>query len=213
MRFLFILLLFSFTASAQQQVINVGTTPNDNTGDPLRTAMQKINANFTEAYDNLLVLGTASGTNAYTATPDPALTAYNSTKRLLVTFTNANTATTVTINVNSLGAAAIKDNAGNDPNIGDIKAGATYLLHHNGTNFRIIGASGTATIDGEVPSGTIDDVNDDFVLANTPLTGSVKVYQNGIRLKITTDYTISGTTITFVTAPTTGDTILCDYRR
>lgn len=28
--------------------INVGTTPNDGTGDPLRTAMQTINANFAE---------------------------------------------------------------------------------------------------------------------------------------------------------------------
>lgn len=30
------------------QTINVGTTPNDGTGDPLRTAMTKVNSNFTE---------------------------------------------------------------------------------------------------------------------------------------------------------------------
>jgi hypothetical protein len=33
-----------------QQVINVGTFPGDATGDPNRTAFQKVNANFTEVY-------------------------------------------------------------------------------------------------------------------------------------------------------------------
>lgn len=33
-----------------QQVINVGTSANDGTGDPLRTAFTKINSNFTEIY-------------------------------------------------------------------------------------------------------------------------------------------------------------------
>jgi hypothetical protein len=33
-----------------QQTINIGTTANDHTGDPLRTAFTKINANFTELY-------------------------------------------------------------------------------------------------------------------------------------------------------------------
>lgn len=33
-----------------QQTINIGSTPNDGTGDPLRTAMQKTNSNFTELY-------------------------------------------------------------------------------------------------------------------------------------------------------------------
>lgn len=36
-----------------KQTINVGTTPNDRTGDPLRTSFQKINANFTELYNNM----------------------------------------------------------------------------------------------------------------------------------------------------------------
>jgi hypothetical protein len=33
-----------------QQTINVGTVPNDQTGDQARTAFQKVNANFTEVY-------------------------------------------------------------------------------------------------------------------------------------------------------------------
>ena len=33
-----------------QQVINIGTSANDGSGDPLRTAFDKINSNFTEIY-------------------------------------------------------------------------------------------------------------------------------------------------------------------
>ena len=33
-----------------QQTINIGSNANDGTGDPLRTAFNKINANFTELY-------------------------------------------------------------------------------------------------------------------------------------------------------------------
>jgi hypothetical protein len=33
-----------------KQTINIGTSPNDRTGDPLRTAFGKINQNFTELY-------------------------------------------------------------------------------------------------------------------------------------------------------------------
>ena len=33
-----------------QQIINIGAAPNDGTGDPLRTAFDKVNDNFTEAY-------------------------------------------------------------------------------------------------------------------------------------------------------------------
>ena len=37
-----------------QQTINVGSVPNDGTGDPLRTAYQKINNNFNEIYSNVV---------------------------------------------------------------------------------------------------------------------------------------------------------------
>jgi hypothetical protein len=34
-----------------KQTISIGTTANDGTGDPLRTAFTKVNENFTEVYD------------------------------------------------------------------------------------------------------------------------------------------------------------------
>jgi Bacteriophage T4 gp9/10-like protein len=36
-----------------QQTINVGTVANDGTGDTIRAAMNKTNANFTELYSNV----------------------------------------------------------------------------------------------------------------------------------------------------------------
>ena len=35
------------------QSINIGSSANDGTGDPLRTAFDKINDNFNEVYDTL----------------------------------------------------------------------------------------------------------------------------------------------------------------
>jgi hypothetical protein len=69
----------------------------------------------------------------------------------------------------------------------------------------------TTHVMSEVPSGTVDSSNTDFTLSNTPATGSLRVYVNGVRQKVTDDYTLSGTTVTFITAPETGDKILCDY--
>jgi len=37
-----------------QQIINIGTSPNNGLGDPVRTAFRKINENFTELYQNTI---------------------------------------------------------------------------------------------------------------------------------------------------------------
>lgn len=69
-------------------------------------------------------------------------------------------------------------------------------------------------VDEEIPSGAVNGSNVTFTLANTPIAGSVKLYKNGIRMKQGgADYSISGLTITFVTAPATGDVLLADYRK
>lgn len=53
-----------------KQVIGVGLTANDGTGDPIRTAMQKINANFTELYDGQFSGSYADLTNKPTIPAD-----------------------------------------------------------------------------------------------------------------------------------------------
>lgn len=44
-----------------KQEINIGAAPNDGTGDPIRTAMSKINANFTEVYDAIDAIDLGGG--------------------------------------------------------------------------------------------------------------------------------------------------------
>jgi hypothetical protein len=69
-------------------------------------------------------------------------------------------------------------------------------------------------IDDEVPTGDINGANTDYVLAHNPNpTASLKVYLDGQKMKLTTDYTLSGKTITFLAAPLTGSNIVCDYRK
>lgn len=76
------------------------------------------------------------------------------------------------------------------------------------------GGGGSRTfIYGEVPSGLVNGTNNAFSLAVIPGNGTLRVYRNGVRLKETLDYTLSGTAITFVVGaiPQTGDVLLADY--
>jgi len=69
------------------------------------------------------------------------------------------------------------------------------------------------SIVNEIPTGTIGSDNTDFDLLNTPITGTVQVYLNGILQEPGTgkDYILSGTTISFVQAPEVGDILLVSY--
>lgn len=75
-------------------------------------------------------------------------------------------------------------------------------------------SSSTTIVENETPSGTVNGSNVTFTIANTPATNSLKVYVGGVRMKAGSpgDYTLSGSTITFATAPDNGAIILCDYR-
>lgn len=80
------------------------------------------------------------------------------------------------------------------------------------TAFVKTAAGAQSVVDNEVPSGTINGSNVTFTLVSTPATNSLNLYKNGIRLKPGgADYTLSGNTITFVTAPPTGAVLLADY--
>lgn len=72
--------------------------------------------------------------------------------------------------------------------------------------------SGTSVVE-ETPSGTIDGINVTFTLAHTPTAGTVRLFLNGARQQAGGgDYTISGATITFNSAPPTGSILLADYQ-
>ena len=77
------------------------------------------------------------------------------------------------------------------------------------------GSSVTPTeqfVDDETPFGAIDGSNVTFTLAETPVTGSVKLYRNGLRQDPSADYSISGGTITMSIAPQSGDWFTAYYR-
>ena len=100
-----------------QQTINIGSAPNDGTGDPLRTAFTKCNSNFTELYTAVspaatvtsfntrvgaITLSSLDVTNALTFTP---LNKAGDTASGLITFTAgfvSNNLSTVTKNTGSL---------------------------------------------------------------------------------------------------------------
>lgn len=110
---------------------------------------------------------------------------------------------------------------------------SAYILVGNGSNVATpVAVSGDATMSntgalsvastvakyanfvfGEVPSGAVNGANAAFTLASAPQSGTVCVFLNGVRQNVGAgnDYTISGQTITFNGAPSTGDTILVDY--
>lgn len=63
-----------------------------------------------------------------------------------------------------------------------------------------------AFIDQEV-TGSVNGVNTSFTMSATPTAASLIVWVRGIRQRPTTHYTTSGATLSFVTAPETGDDI------
>lgn len=138
----------------------IANTSGINTGDqvvPVKAAYSELNTGTDDAkFATSLALegskylnqsgskisATASGTDTYTATIAPAITAYSSTQRWFIKFTNANTGP-ATLNLNILGAIAIKKTATSALAAGDIVAGQILCLAYDGTNFQIIGGSGS----------------------------------------------------------------------
>jgi hypothetical protein len=77
------------------------------------------------------------------------------------------------------------------------------------------GSNGTGFIDAEIPAGIVDGVNATFTLANAPSpASSAAVYRNGLLLRQTGDFTITGNTIAFAAGaiPQAGDSLLVSYR-
>ena len=93
-----------------------------------------------------------------------------------------------------------------------IDTALTRLANTSGTNTGDQDLSGytlkTTFIDSEIVSGS----GTTFTLANTPVSGSLKLYAGRNRLYPTTDYSISTATITTILSWSTGD-LLADYRK
>ena len=63
----------------------------------------------------------------------------------------------------------------------------------------------------EIPYGLINGINLKFVIDTIPITNSERLFLNGVRQLKSYDYSIVDDTITFSTAPQTGDLVTVDY--
>lgn len=91
-------------------------------------------------------------------------------------------------------------------------------LGTTGVTFQQVNAAGLTSsnfVVRETPSGSINGSNTSFSLANTPVAGTEQVFLNGLLQEPGSgnDYTISGATITYLTAPLTGEKIVVSYRK
>jgi len=61
-------------------------------------------------------------------------------------------------------------------------------------------------------TGAINGSNKEFVLPKAPVANGLALFLNGVRQRVgsSNDFTLSGKVITFITAPLTGDVLICD---
>ena len=85
--------------------------------------------------------------------------------------------------------------------------GTSYPASQGWAVFRI-GLTGS----GMSPAGLINGINRNFVLPETPNGNSLRVFYNGLLLRPTTDYGVSGLNLTMAFAPAKNSTVLIVFR-
>jgi hypothetical protein len=74
------------------------------------------------------------------------------------------------------------------------------------------GGGATVVITGETPTGAINGTNVDYVTVNAFQTGSLEVFVNGLRMRVTADYTLTGVkNFRMLQALLTGDSLITNY--
>lgn len=97
----------------------------------------------------------------------------------------------------------------NASSIDFVGAGVTATNVGSAVSATIPGGVGIRVV-GETPTGAVDGVNVTYTLAHTPITGIFALYYAS-RLIATTDYSLSGTTITMTSVLLPGSTLQADY--
>jgi hypothetical protein len=93
-------------------------------------------------------------------------------------------------------------------------AGCVGFTNWSGTGWTCSTPSGAGTWSNEeVPGGQINSSNETYSLAYSPIAGSLRLVLNGLTLHsgAGNDFTLSGSTITFLYPPTTGSNLICWY--
>ena len=109
------------------------------------------------------------------------------------------------------GSVAVVDGSGM---LAAVTGNPSDCVHVDGSS-GTCGWSSTSFVDGDTLSGLVDGTNTAFGLSATPNPAtSLAVYRNGVLQKAAQDFTVSASTVTFLTAstPQPGDTLLASYR-
>ena len=118
---------------------------------------------WTRAPIKEILHATATGTDTYAATLSPVPASYTTNLKVYIKFTNANTGA-ATLNLNSLGAKAIKKSGTAALASGDISAGQILCLVYDGTNFQVVGGGASGGGGGSSAwggiTGTLTDQTD-----------------------------------------------------
>lgn len=137
-----------------------------------------------------LVLNTAAGgtVDAITLTYSPAITAYTDKRILAFRSAGANTSTTPTVDVNTLGAKTIVKNGGSALVAGDIGAsGSVHFIQYDSANnrFELMNPVSTSTLNPttnnvgkKAADGTLDDsqITDDGTTVKFTHSGGSAIY-------------------------------------
>ena len=124
--------------------------------------------------------GTTDGTGtatAYTLTPNPALSAYNTYLKVTVIFDKTNTGA-LTLNISSKGAIGWKKQDGTDYAASDIKINTPYTGVYNGTSFLADSSAGASNYFGDGSDGALSTVGATNITSTLDGLAVIKNYTN-----------------------------------
>ena len=104
---------------------------------------------------SLTLLSSVVGTDTITASSSPSLAGYAAGQTLQFISAGSNTTTTVTLNVNSLGAKSVLRAGGGALFVGDIANGQVVEVYYNGTNFEFTNTQHAAIADRSFFTGQV----------------------------------------------------------
>lgn len=127
-----------------QQTINIGSAPNDTTGDPLRTAFTKVNANFTDLYTQVAALETDAIIPSQTGNTGKYLTTNGSALNWGAINTLTNGSYSLQLGVDGTLNLPLSTNGK-----GVIQTPGSYYLDANGAVYGL-GSNGTLSLPGNI---------------------------------------------------------------
>ncbi len=177
-------------------------TTNGNALASLNSTLNALSGTVTTNGNTLATLNSTVNALSGTVTANGStLTSLNSTVNALngTVATNGNTLSTLGTRVSGLSSS-----------LTSLTQAVTQLQSGGGN-----GSVNTAFIDGEMPAGSVNSSNTIYTLSAIPVpASSLELYRNGLVQTVGVDYTVSGTTVTFlpVAVPKSGDLIQAYYR-